>query len=192
VEGFIVKEFCPDPGNWRVEEKIDEYLKEEGIVGIAGIDTRALTKQLRTEGTMKGVITTAEKSNQDLINEAKDAPGLSGRDLVGEVTTTEQYQVGVGNNYEVVVVDCGAKRNITDSLTKRDCAVTVVSATTAAEEILSLNPDGVMFSNGPGDPQDAYYVVESMQELLGEVPIFGFCLGHQMLGLACGADTYKL
>jgi carbamoyl-phosphate synthase small subunit len=192
VEGFIVKEFCPDPSNWRVEEKIDEYLKEEGIVGIAGIDTRALTKQLRTEGTMKGVITTAEKSNQDLINEAKDAPGLSGRDLVGEVTTTEQYQVGVGNNYEVVVVDCGAKRNITDSLTKRDCAVTVVSATTAAEEILSLNPDGVMFSNGPGDPQDAYYVVETMQELLGEVPIFGICLGHQMLGLACGADTYKL
>ncbi|MGM0502281.1 MAG: glutamine-hydrolyzing carbamoyl-phosphate synthase small subunit [Bacillota bacterium] len=192
VEGFIVKEFCTTPSNWRVEEKVDEYLKRKGIVAISGIDTRALTKLLRTEGTMKGIITTSDAPVEELVEQAKAAPGLSGRDLVSEVTTTEEYQVGEGNKYEVVLVDCGAKRNITDSLVKRDCAVTVVPATTSAAEILDYNPDGVMFSNGPGDPQDAYYVVETMKELLGEVPIFGICLGHQMLGLACGADTYKL
>ena len=192
VEGFVVKEFCPEPSNYRAEEKIDEYLKRKGIVGIAGIDTRALTKRLRTEGAMKGIITTEEEADEKLITEAQEAPGLSGRDLVSEVTTDKKYKKGAGNEYDVVLVDCGAKRNITDSLTKRNCEVTVIPATTSAEEILEHNPDGVMFSNGPGDPQDAYYVVETMQELLGEVPIFGICLGHQMLGLACGAETYKL
>ena len=192
VEGFIVKEFCQSPSNWRVKEKIDEYLKRKGIVGISGIDTRALTKRLRTEGTMKGVITTSEANKNELITEAKQAPGLSGRDLVGEVTVSKQYIDGAGNQKHVVLVDCGAKRNITDSLTERYCEVTVVPATTSAEEILGYEPDGVMLSNGPGDPQDAYYVVETVQELLGKVPIFGICLGHQMLGLACGADTYKL
>ena len=192
VEGFVVKEFCPQPSNYRIKEKIDEYLKRKEIIGISGIDTRALTKRLRTEGAMKGIITTEEEAEEDLIKEAQEAPGLSGRDLVSEVMTDEVYTVGEGNKHDVVLVDCGAKRNITDSLTKRDCEVTVVPATTSAEEVLAYNPDGVMFSNGPGDPQDAYYVVETMQELLGEVPIFGICLGHQMLGLACGADTFKL
>ncbi|MCK8827759.1 glutamine-hydrolyzing carbamoyl-phosphate synthase small subunit [Natroniella acetigena] len=191
VNGFVVREFCNQPSNWRSKEKIDEYLKRIGIVGIAGIDTRALTKRLRTEGTMKGIITTADKSEEELTVEAKEAPGLSGRDLVSQVTSDEVYKEGDGQ-YQVVLIDCGAKKNIIRSLTGRDCEVTVVPADTSAEEIFDFNPDGIMLSNGPGDPKDAPYVVETVKKLMGQVPIFGICLGHQIIGLACGADTYKL
>ena len=192
VNGFIVKEFCTEPSNWRKQKKIEEYLKENNIVGISGIDTRALTKLLRIEGTMKGVITTEDLSEEELIQRAKKAPGLSGRDLVSEVTTKEVYTKGEGQEHKVVLIDCGGKKNIVRSLVGRDCEVTVVPATTPAKEILSYNPDGIMLSNGPGDPQDASYVVKTVKELLGKKPIFGICLGHQILGLACGADTYKL
>ncbi|AGB40877.1 carbamoyl-phosphate synthase, small subunit [Halobacteroides halobius DSM 5150] len=193
VNGFIVKEFCQEPSNWRYQEKLANYLKEHGIVAISGVDTRALTKKLRTEGTMKGIITVTDKAENKLVTAAKEAPGLSGRDLVGEVTTDEIYNQGEENKeYQVVLVDCGAKKNIVRSLVGRGCEVIVVPATTSAEKILSYNPDGVMISNGPGDPQDVFYVVETVKELLGEVPIFGICLGHQIIGLACGAETYKL
>ncbi|GAB6100714.1 glutamine-hydrolyzing carbamoyl-phosphate synthase small subunit [Halanaerocella petrolearia] len=193
VNGFIVKEFCQEPSNWRYQEKLANYLKEHGIVAISGIDTRALTKKLRKEGTMKGIITVEDKAENELVTAAKEAPGLSGRDLVGEVTTDEIYKKGEENKeYKVVLVDCGAKKNITRSLVGRGCEVIVVPATTSAKKILSYDPDGIMISNGPGDPQDVSYVVETVKELIGQKPIFGICLGHQIIGLACGAETYKL
>ncbi len=191
VNGFIVKEFCKTPSNWRGQERLEEYLKENDIVAISGIDTRALTKRLRRRGTMKGIITTEDKAEEILVQEAKETLGLSGRDLVSEVTTDEAYKVGAGE-YRIVLIDCGAKKNIVRSLVGRDCEVVVVPADTSAKEILGYNPDGIMLSNGPGDPQDVQYVVETVQDLFGQKPIFGICLGHQIIGLASGADTYKL
>ena len=192
VEGFVVKEFCQNPSNWRAQQKLESYLQENEIVGIADIDTRALTKRLRIEGTMKGIITTEELPKEELVAKAKQAPGLSGRDLVGQVTRDEVFRVGIDNQYKVVLIDCGAKENIVRSLVGRDCEVAVVPADTSPEEVLAHNPDGVMLSNGPGDPQDASYVVDTVQELMGQVPIFGICLGHQLISLAWGAETYKL
>ena len=192
VNGFIVREFAEEPENWRLKKKLEEYLKENGITAISGIDTRALTKILRQQGTMRGIITTENLSEKELIEKAKAAPGLSGRDLVSLVSREETKIYGSENKYRVVLVDCGAKDNIKDSLLKRSCEVIMVPASTSAKNILSYNPDGVMFSNGPGDPEAADYVADTIKELLGEVPIFGICLGHQLLGRACGADTYKL
>jgi carbamoyl-phosphate synthase small subunit len=192
VNGFIVKEFAEEPENWRLQKKLEEYLIENGITAISGIDTRALTKILRRQGTMRGIITTENLSDKKLIEQAKEAPGLSGRDLVSLVSRKEVENYGVGNKYRVVLVDCGAKDNIKNSLLERDCEVIMVPASTTAADILNYNPDGVMFSNGPGDPEDADYVTDTISELLGEVPIFGICLGHQLLGRACGAETYKL
>ena len=186
VNGFIVKEFAEEPENWRLKKKLEGYLKENEITAISGIDTRALTKILRREGTMRGIITTENLSDKELIEKAKNAPGLSGRDLVSQVSCKEVEKYGAGNKYRVVLVDCGAKDNIKNSLLARNCA------STSVKEILDYNPDGVMVSNGPGDPEDADYVAETISELLGEVPIFGICLGHQLLGRACGAETYKL
>ncbi|WP_027340331.1 glutamine-hydrolyzing carbamoyl-phosphate synthase small subunit [Halonatronum saccharophilum] len=192
ANGFIVKEFCPEPSNWRFKSKLENYLKENGIVGIAGVDTRALTKRLRIEGTMKGIITTKEKEIDELIKEAKNAPGLSGRDLVSKVSSEEPYTEGESGQYKVALLDCGAKKNIVRSLVGRDCEVRIFPAKSSSEELLAYNPDGIMLSNGPGDPEDASYVVETVKELLGKKPIFGICLGHQMLGMACGAKTYKM
>lgn len=192
VNGFIVKEFAEEPENWRLKKKLEEYLKENEITAISGIDTRALTKILRRQGTMRGIITTENLSDKKLIEKAKKAPGLSGRDLVSMVSRKEVEKYGIGNNYRVVLVDCGAKDNIKDSLLERDCEVIMVPASTSVEKILNYNPDGVMFSNGPGDPEDADYVADTIRKLLGEVAIFGICLGHQLLGRACGAETYKL
>lgn len=192
VNGFIVKEFADEPENWRLKKKLEKYLKENKITAISGIDTRALTKILRRQGTMRGIITTENLNDKELLAKAKKAPGLSGRDLVSLVTRKKIEKYGEGNNKRVVLVDCGAKENIKDSLLKRDCEVYMVPASTSAEEILALEPDGIMLSNGPGDPEDADYVAHTISDLLGKVPIFGICLGHQLLGRACGADTYKL
>lgn len=192
VNGFIVKEFAENPENWRLKKKLEEYLKENGITAISGIDTRALTKILRRQGTMRGIITTEDLSEQELVEKAKKAPGLSGRDLVSLVSRKKVERYGKNNDNKVVLIDCGAKDNIKDSLLTRNCEVIIVPADSSAEEILDYNPDGVMLSNGPGDPEDADYVADTISDLLGKVPIFGICLGHQLLGRACGAKTYKL
>jgi len=192
VNGFIVREFADDPENWRLKSNLENYLKDNNITAISGVDTRALTKILRKHGTMRGIITSENLSDEKLIKKAKQAPGLSGRDLVSQVSRKEVVKYGEGNKYRVVLVDCGAKNNIQNSLIKRNCEVVRVPAQSSAAEILQYQPDGVMFSNGPGDPEDADYAADTMKELLGEVPIFGICLGHQLLGRACGAETYKL
>ncbi|MGM0548841.1 MAG: glutamine-hydrolyzing carbamoyl-phosphate synthase small subunit [Bacillota bacterium] len=192
VNGFIVKEFAKEPENWRLQNKFDQYLKENGITAISGIDTRALTKILRSQGTMTGIITTENLSRQKLIKQAQAVPGLSGRDLVALVSSKEVKRYGIGNKHKVVLLDCGAKANIKNSLVKRNCEVIIVPASTSAQEILNFKADGLILSNGPGDPEALDYLIKTIAELLGKIPIFGICLGHQLLGLACGAKTYKL
>ncbi|SFL68227.1 glutamine-hydrolyzing carbamoyl-phosphate synthase small subunit [Halanaerobium salsuginis] len=192
VNGFIVKEFALEPENWRLQKKLETYLKENQITAISGIDTRALTKKLRRQGTMRGIITTEDLSKPELTKRAQAAPGLSGRDLVATVSRKEVEKYGVGNKYRVVLIDCGAKNNIKESLLARDCEVIIVPAITSAFQIMEYEPDGVMVSNGPGDPEDADYVANTIKKLLGKVAIFGICLGHQLLGRACGAASYKL
>jgi carbamoyl-phosphate synthase small subunit len=192
VSGFVVKEFCQGPENWRKKLLLEEYLIANEIPGIAGIDTRALTRILRNQGTMKGIITGSIAPDSELIKRTQQTPGLSGRDLVKTVTTEKVYYQGEKGSCRVVLIDCGAKLNIIHSLTNRGCEVIVVPASTNSRDILGYEPDGIMLSNGPGDPQDVPYIVKTVQELLGKRPIFGICLGHQILGLACGAETYKL
>ncbi|HIE44248.1 MAG TPA: glutamine-hydrolyzing carbamoyl-phosphate synthase small subunit [Candidatus Omnitrophica bacterium] len=192
VEGFVVKERSHIPSNWRSEKSLDEYLKEHNIIAIEGIDTRALTKHIRVKGAMKAVISTEEMDDENLVRKAKDSAGLIGRDLVKEVTCREVYHWHEEGRYTVVVMDCGVKFNILRKLEENDCRVIVVPASTQASEILSINPDGILLSNGPGDPAGVPYVVETVRKLIGRVPIFGICLGHQMLGLAFGGKTYKL
>ena len=211
VEAFVVKECSGLASNWRCQKTLDQYLKENSIVGIAGIDTRALTRHIRLQGAMKAVVSTEDLDENSLVDKAKTSPGLIGRDLVKEVSVqrtaysvqrivnSESWIVNRTTNheprttrYKVVVVDCGVKFNSLRELANRQCRVLVVPANTGAEQILLAEPDGVLLSNGPGDPAAVPYVVETVKQLLGKVPIFGICLGHQMLGLALGGTTYKL
>lgn len=191
VRGFVVKENCEHPSNWRARVTIEKFLQEQGIVGISGIDTRALTRRLRSSGTLRGIITTSEEPNEVLVAKAQQAPTLSGEQVVPAVTTKEVYQVP-GPGPKVVVMDFGAKHNIVRCLSALGCDLTVVPATATAEEILALNPEGIMLSNGPGDPKNVPYAIATVRELIGKKPIFGICLGHQILGLAFGGETYKL
>jgi len=191
VRGFIVREFCSKPSNWRSGITLDEYLKENNIMGLAGVDTRALTRRLRNFGTMKGLLTTNEQEAAQLIARVKDSPGVFGPELVRQVTTPEIYHLS-GKGPRVVVMDFGAKENIIRSLQSYDCDLTVVPASTTAQEILSLHPRGIMLSNGPGDPTDVPYAIDTVAQLVGKVPVFGICLGHQIIGLALGGQTYKL
>ena len=192
VNGLIVREFSQDPENWRYKKKLNEYLIENNITAISGIDTRALTKRLREKGTVKGIITSERVDEKVLINKAEKTSAISGRDLISQVSRKETEVFGDNKKNRVVLIDCGAKKNIIDSLVERGVQVIAVPASTKADEILSYKADGIMISNGPGDPKDASYVVETIKNLLGKKAIFGICLGHQLLALACGADTYKL
>jgi carbamoyl-phosphate synthase small subunit len=183
--------------NWRSRSGLPEYLEKHGVVGIAGVDTRALTRHIRTAGAMKAVISTECLDEKELVGKAQASPGIIGRDLVQAVTCTTAYQWEERERqmpplYRVVVLDCGAKRNIMRMLAHAGCKVTVVPAHTRAEEIMALHPRGVVLTNGPGDPAAVPYVVDTVRALIGRLPLFGICLGHQMLGLALGGTTYKL
>jgi carbamoyl-phosphate synthase small subunit len=202
--GFVVKENCPYPSNWRNSATLDEYLARSGVVGIEGIDTRSLVRHIRTQGAMRGILSSGELDRRKLAATLEEYPGLVGRDIVRDVTVEEPYEwkQGVVNvlkaqtppepKYKVVAIDCGIKQNILRLLVSHGCAVTVVPAHATAEEILAREPNGVFLSNGPGDPAAVTYTVETVRNLLGKVPVFGICLGHQILGLALGGTTYKL
>jgi carbamoyl-phosphate synthase small subunit len=205
VEGFIVKEYWSDPSNWRARESLGGYLRLHGIVGISGIDTRALVRHIRTTGAQTGVISTLDLDPARLARKAKDHPTLVGRDLVRDVTCVEPYEWQQGrwdleHGYPtiteakrfVVAYDYGIKWNILRNLRAAGCHVRVVPAGTPAENVLGMNPDGVFLSNGPGDPEAVSYAIENVAKIVGKKPVFGICLGHQILGLALGGTTYKL
>jgi len=213
LSGFIVREYTGSPSNWRSTEDLDHYLGNHGIVGIHGIDTRSLTRHIRDAGAQTGMISTVDLDEKRLVKRAAELPGLIGRDLVREVTCEKPYDwnegglrlsgSAVGNSSaewaedssprrKVLVYDFGVKRNILRRLVDAGCNVTVVPARTRAEDALSLEPDGIVLSNGPGDPEAVGYAIDATRSLLGKRPILGICLGHQILGLAMNGKTYKL
>jgi carbamoyl-phosphate synthase small subunit len=188
VRGFIMSELCQEPSNWQLKNTLTDYLVAGNIPCLYGVDTRAITRRIRSKGTMKGIIVPADVSQAEidsLLNQ--ELP----QDLVGEVTTKEIYTIP-GSGPHVVVMDFGIKRNILNSMAGIGLNLTVVPSHTTAAEIMALNPDAVFLSNGPGDPKDVPYAITTVQELIGKLPIFGICLGHQLLALALGANTYKL
>lgn len=188
VRGFIVREKCSFPSNFRCEMDLDNYLKQNKIVGLEGIDTRALTKVLRNNGTMKGIIVVDEIGRKD-VNDRITA--YSNKEAVKNVTTDKVYTIE-GNGKHVAVMDFGIKTNILRCFKKRGCKLTVFPANAKAEDILAINPDLVFLSNGPGDPQDVPEAIENIKKLIGQKPIVGICLGHQLLTLALGGTTTKL
>lgn len=212
LSGFIVKEASPHPSNWRSELDLNAFLIENNIVAIEGIDTRALTRHIREQGAMKGVISTLDLNADSLIKKVKASPGLEGRDLVKQVTRNDiftwqegckpqwqtqqfrqfQQQADKKSKYRVVVYDFGIKNNILRCLASLGCQLIIVPAMTPAEQVLKLNPHGIFLSNGPGDPAAVDYAIENVKKLIGNKPIFGICLGHQILGLAFGGKTFKL
>ncbi len=213
IEGLIVREFSAVSSNWRSEQVTDEYMERYSVPVLAEIDTRALVRHLRTHGVMRGCISTAETDPEKLIAKARSIRKMDGTDLAKVVSTKSVYTFDAedvlaqstdpllagaadakfeGPRLHVVAYDFGMKRNILRMLTREGCRVTVVPAETRADEVLALKPDGVFLSNGPGDPEPVDYAVRSIREMLGRVPIFGICLGHQLTGLALGGRTYKL
>ena len=180
--------------NWRAEASLQELLEEQGVVAIEGIDTRALTKRTRSKGAMKGILSTVDFDEKSLIAKAKGSPGLVGKDLVEGVTVSKPYfkEAKQQTGLKVVALDYGIKRNIPEELAKVGLDVQVVPAKTTAQEILDYNPDGIFLSNGPGDPEGVPYASKVVKKLIGKKPIFGICLGHQLLSLALGGKTYKL
>jgi carbamoyl-phosphate synthase small subunit len=194
LEGLVVKECSKIASNWRSHKSLGDYLKENNILGIEGMDTRELTLHIRKAGAMKAVLSTVDLDEERLVKKAKDSHGLIGIDLVKEVSSSKTYVWSTikTKGYKVVVLDCGVKYNILRELLKYGCQVVVVPANTEASEILEMKPDGVLLSNGPGDPAAVKYVIETTKKLISKLPIFGICLGHQLLGLALGGKTYKL
>lgn len=189
IHGFVVRRHEDIPSNWRAQYTLGQLLKEYGIVGISEIDTRMLTRILRQHGTMKGILTTGNERVEELRERMSLTPLL--RDQVAR-TSTKQLFSSPGNGERIVLIDYGAKSGILRELTERGCDVVVVPHDTTADEIRRLDPDGIQLSNGPGDPKDVPHAVETIRQLLGEYPLFGICLGHQLFALACGADTEKL
>jgi carbamoyl-phosphate synthase small subunit len=214
VRGFVIEELSEAPSNWRSEMSLDEYLKKYDIPGVQGIDTRALTRHLRTRGAMKACLTTEKMSIEQAVQRAVEGEGVIGMDYVKEVSTPEIYQWdpddklsqpwtiqhGNGDNkpklppirFRIAAYDYGIKQNILRLLRQKGFEVTVVPAATSAEEVLKLNPDGIFLSNGPGDPSALPYAHKTVADLMGRKPIFGICLGHQILGFAFGGSTFKL
>ena len=194
VAGFVVKESTNIPSNWRSTQCIDNYLKEQNIVGIQGVDTRALTRHIRDQGAMNGIISTADIDLDSLKKRLTKTPNMSGLDLAKEVTTAKSYGWNKGSEtkFKVAAIDYGIKHNILRQLESHGCDVTIFPAQTTADKILDFNPDGIFLSNGPGDPAAVSYGIEAVKKLLGKKPIFGICLGHQILALALGAKTFKL
>jgi len=208
VEGFIVKHYHDSPSNFRSVQPLHQYLQKNKVVAIEGIDTRALTRHLRDHGSKMGIISTVDHDISRLRKKLKAVPAMVGQDLVREVTCSKAYhwtkkiwRLGTKiptpplykkGGLKVVAYDFGIKQNILRSLVESGCDVTVVPASMPAKDVLAMNPQGVFLSNGPGDPEPVQYAIETIQNLLGEVPLFGICLGHQLLGLALGGKTYKL
>ncbi len=208
VEGFIVKENSSIFSNWRGDQLLSDYLIHHRIMGVEGMDTRAITKHIRSAGAMKAILSTEDLRQDRLIEKAKASPGLIGRDLVKEVSCDKTYHWTRGSDsqflndapppslndlrFKVVALDYGIKYNILRSLCDWNGEVTVLPASSSAESILSYHPDGILLSNGPGDPEGIPYAIETVRQLIGKKPIFGICLGHQLLGLALGGKTFKL
>jgi carbamoyl-phosphate synthase small subunit len=197
VAGFVVREISTRASSWRAAGELNRYLDEAGVVGICEIDTRALTRHLRTHGAKRGVISSLARSDGELVDRARASRSMVGLDLAREVTCDAIHDVidavpADRPGFRVVAYDFGMKQNILRMLAAAGCEVTVVPATTTAAETLALDPDGIFFSNGPGDPEPCGYAIRAAAELMRERPVFGICLGHQILGLACGGKTFKL
>jgi len=204
LEGFVVREYQPDPSNWRMTRSLKSFLEDHGKIGLEEIDTRALTRKLRLSGAMKGIISTHSRDVQTLVKKVRDYPGLVGRDLVREVSCATPYTWKKGapcaglpskkssGKLRVAVLDCGVKYNILRLLEKNGCEVLILPATSTGAEILAVKPDGVLLSNGPGDPAALPYIVDAARAVIGNVPVFGICLGHQIVGQAIGGYTEKL
>ena len=214
LRGFVIRELCEHESNFRSHKSLDQYLAEAGVIGIEGIDTRALVRRIRKLGAMTGIISTVDLDSASLVAKARKSPDIVGLDLVKEVMPTGSagWQSGLTelardeitpgyaglhdasppDDKHVVAIDYGMKWNIPRHLRQLGCKVTVVPGTWSAAQILELKPDGVFLSNGPGDPRPLDYAISAIQGLLGQVPVFGICLGHQLLGLACGAEIYKM
>ncbi|MBI4481954.1 MAG: glutamine-hydrolyzing carbamoyl-phosphate synthase small subunit [Acidobacteria bacterium] len=194
VEGFAVRESSRVFSNWRAEGSLNQYLRDHGIAGIGEIDTRALVRHIRNQGAMRGVISSEDLAAASLVDKARRAPSMVGCDLARRVTCAQPYEWNPGEQkpYRVAAFDFGIKWNILRLLEDSGCGITVVPATATAEEVLAMDPDGIFLSNGPGDPEPVTYAVETLRQLLGRKPVFGICLGHQLLGLALGGRTFKL
>ena len=189
IKGLIVKELCDLPSNFRTQITLDELFKKKNLSGISGIDTRRLTRILRNSGVVKGKIVNVEADENEVVAELKSTTFPTNQ---VETVSTKTAYANPGRGFKVVLVDFGSKLGIIRELSQRNCDITVVSHDTSAEEIMLMDPDGIMLSNGPGDPEDNPKALEMIRGLLGKVPIFGICLGHQLIGLACGAKTFKL
>jgi carbamoyl-phosphate synthase small subunit len=192
VEGFVVRELCKEPSNWRHEKTVHELLKEYNVPGIEGIDTRALTKKTRVYGAMKAVLAVGDYDKEKLIKRAVEQPSITEIDLVDKVCVKEPKRVESDGKYEVVLVDCGIKLSIVRQLIKREINLTIVPYNFPSEKIMELNPDGVFISNGPGDPARVKPTIETIRNLAGKVPIAGICLGNQLVAIALGGKTFKL
>ncbi|HBH52715.1 MAG TPA: carbamoyl phosphate synthase small subunit, partial [Planctomycetaceae bacterium] len=209
LSGFVIRELCSRPSNFRSKQDLAGFLRAQNVIGIEGIDTRRLVRHLRIRGAMNGVLSTTDLDDASLVNKARNSPGLVGRDLVREVIPSQAYEWKEGytpfstltdaatpelspRSPHVVAIDYGMKWNIPRSLRARGCRVTVVPGTATAEDVLAHRPDGVFLSNGPGDPRPLDYAINTIRGLLGKKPIFGICLGQQLLGLAAGGEIYKL